>query len=239
MENKRMWKGNKISVWVLYSQAGIATQILLSVNDKDILIDIGDGCLRDLLKFEYNFDRLKGILITHGHYDHVGGLHTLLGYLRMIGRKEKIVICFPRGCTEAKGMVEMFMTYYSNSIPFEIQVKEIGDREICHIGEIKVETYFVVHHGSIKDKILGQIPATGYRVSFENESIALSGDTGFCDSLIKLVKGTDLAILDATFKGKVTDEVISKVHLSEKKAKEVGKLAKEFILIHGIEHPKF
>jgi Metal-dependent hydrolases of the beta-lactamase superfamily III len=86
---------------------------------------------------------------------------------------------------------------------------------------------------------LGQIPATGYRVSFENESIALSGDTGFCDSLIKLVKGTDLAILDATFKGKVTDEVISKVHLSEKKAKEVGKLAKEFILIHGIEHPKF
>ena len=219
---------------ILYSQAGIATQILISVDGDSVLVDAGDGCLRDLLEFRFDFNRLKGILITHGHYDHMGGLHTLLGYLRMSGRKEKIVICFPEGCAETKGMVEMFTRYYPDN-RFEIQVKEMGDRDTCRIGEIKVKTYFVVHHGSVKDKILGSIPATGYKVSFKKESIALSGDTGLCDPLMELVKGADLAILDSTFKWKVADEVISKVHLYEEKAREVGKLAKEFILIHGID----
>jgi len=51
-----------------------------------------------------------------------------------------------------------------------------------------------------------------------------------CQSLKKLVKNADLAILEASAKEKTTE--ISEVHLSIEEAREIGKTAKEFILIH-------
>ncbi len=51
-----------------------------------------------------------------------------------------------------------------------------------------------------------------------------------CKSLRKFVKGADLAILEATMKEKTIEN--SEVHLSIEEATEIGKTAKEFILIH-------
>ncbi|MBE3094537.1 MAG: hypothetical protein IMZ52_05860 [Actinobacteria bacterium] len=40
---------------VLYSQAGIATQIMISVEEDRFIVDTGDGTLRDLLFRRINF----------------------------------------------------------------------------------------------------------------------------------------------------------------------------------------
>lgn len=74
----------------------------------------------------------------------------------------------------------------------------------------------------------------GYRISYKGEIIAISGDTGICPSLEALVKNADLAILEATFKNskEVKEESLRKEHLAEDVATEIGKLAKEFTLIH-------
>lgn len=68
------WQGKNWNVKVLYSKAGVATQILISTLECDILVDVGDGTLRDLLEPDYDFEQLKAVAITHGHFDHVGGL---------------------------------------------------------------------------------------------------------------------------------------------------------------------
>lgn len=44
-----------IKVDVLYSEAGVATQILLSHESGDLLVDVGDGVTRDLLRRGYDF----------------------------------------------------------------------------------------------------------------------------------------------------------------------------------------
>ncbi len=80
------WEGEGWNVKVLYSKAGVATQILVSTVEGDLLVDAGDGALRDLLDLNYDFEKLKAIAITHGHFDHVGGLWTLFGFLRMMRR---------------------------------------------------------------------------------------------------------------------------------------------------------
>ncbi|MBX5320993.1 MAG: MBL fold metallo-hydrolase [Candidatus Bathyarchaeota archaeon] len=91
---------------------GVATQILVSTTEGDLLVDAGDGALRDLLNLNYDFERLKAIAITHGHFDHVGGLWTLFGFIRMIGRTNNLFLITPHACSEVKSIIKGFTTVY-------------------------------------------------------------------------------------------------------------------------------
>lgn len=199
------------------------------------MVDSGDGVLRDILRRDLKFERLRGILFTHGHFDHISGLHALLGFLRMVGREEPLPIITPKGCIEVLNMVDAFLRSYPDTIPFDISLRELPDQEVLLLGGMEIKASSVVHCGSIKKAgILGPIPALGYRISCQGESIAISGDTGLCPSLKPLIRGADLAILDATYKtnAEAGRKALRKVHLSEEVAGELGKLAKDYILVH-------
>ncbi|MCK4321345.1 MBL fold metallo-hydrolase [candidate division WOR-3 bacterium] len=231
----KIWKGKEIKVNILFSMAGIAQHIWVENENGAILFDAGDGILRDIRSSNLKLEKLRSIFIIHGHFDHVGGLHSLLGFLRMIGRKEELSIFAPEGCTEAFYIVENFIECYPATIPFEITLKSIRSQKISKIAGINIEAFPVVHSGGIEGfGVLPEIPAMGYRISYKNEVIAIKGDTGFCPSLENLVKGVDLAIIEATYgcSEGVSEESLNKVHLSEDIAKEIGKLAKDFILVH-------
>lgn len=51
---------------------------LLTINDKKLLIDVGPDIRSQALTFQ--IERLDGVLITHPHYDHIGGLDDLRIY---------------------------------------------------------------------------------------------------------------------------------------------------------------
>lgn len=229
-----LWHGKNIKVNILYSRAGVAQHIWIMNKNGALLIDSGDGALRDILAHKLHPKQIKGIVYTHGHFDHVGGLHSLLGFMRMIQRKAVLPIFAPKGCAEVFSVVDNFEKLYGKTIPFKISRKEIKPHTVFNIARMRVKAYPVVHHGSIEGKgILAPIPAFGYRISYKNEIVAISGDTGLSSSLKSLVKGADLAVLEATFKtSKDRDEYLMKVHLSEDAAKKIGRLAKKFILVH-------
>ncbi len=231
----KIWRGKHLDINILFSHAGIAQQVAVGNSDSFILVDTGDGTLRDLRNNGLNLQKIGGILFTHGHFDHMGGLHTILGYLRMIGRKEDLPIVIPRGCAEMIGIVENFTRIYGESIPFKIDLKEANSRQVYDIAGMDIEPFDVYHCGSIKGgSILDRIPALGYRISSNGESVAISGDTGDCQQLRELVKGVDLAIIEATYEKRsdMTKEELEKVHLSEDLATEIGALAKDYILVH-------
>ena len=46
---------------VLYSQAGIATQIVIFVEENYFIVDTGDGTLRDLLYEKIHLRKIEGI----------------------------------------------------------------------------------------------------------------------------------------------------------------------------------
>lgn len=225
------WRYEDFNVKVLYSRAGVATQILISTMDFDLLIDVGDGVLRDLLGENYNFDRLKGIAITHGHYDHMGGLWSLLGFLRMLGRKGDLKIIIPKGCSEVKNVIKGFIEVYGETIPYNIVLIEVSDGEEVDIGGISIQAFSVIHRGLIKGLgVLKPLPAVGYSVKYKGKRIVVSGDTGLCENLIKYVENADLALIESTLVEKALET--SEVHLSMNEAIDVGRRAKEFILIH-------
>lgn len=231
----KKWRGKHLDVNILFSHAGIAQQIVIENENGWILIDAGDGTLRDLRDNKIDRKKLAGILFTHGHFDHMGGLHTLLGFLRMIGRMEDLPIILPVDCAEIIATVDNFTDFYGDSVPFRIPLYEAGDQETFEIAGMAIDSFETVHCGSIEGgNVLDRIPSLGYLISYNDETVAISGDTGDCPKLRELVDGVDLAIIEATYatSADVTKEELEKVHLSEDLASEIGALAKEHLLVH-------
>ncbi len=231
----RSWRGEYLTVHILYSTAGIAQDIRISNEKGFILVDAGDGVLRDLVARRRNINEIKGIFFTHGHFDHVGGLYSILGFLRMIGRVDRLHVFAPEGCTEVFSIVDGFTNSYSTTISYEVLCTSVRPQEVVQVAGMSIEAYPVLHCGSTKDSgILAPVPAMGYRISYKDEKVAISGDTGNCPSLKELVGGADLAILEATYRNRkdVGEEYLQKVHLSRDLATKLGETAEEFILVH-------
>jgi ribonuclease Z len=225
---KNSWQGEDWSLKVLYSKAGVATQILVSTNECDLLVDVGDGVLRDLLENKYEFNRLEAIAITHGHYDHMGGLWSILGFLRMLGRRKDLTIISPKGCSEVRTVVHDFLGIYEKTMPYKVILREVMDGEEVNVGGMSIQAFQVIHRGSIRHAgILEPIPAVGYSIKYGSQRIVISGDTGYCENIVKYAEGADLAVIEAT-----SSTGIPEVHLSIDEAMEIGKKAKEYILIH-------
>jgi len=216
---------------VLYSVGAVATQILISAGNDSILVDAGDGTLRDLLSVSFEPERIGGVLITHGHYDHVGGLHSLLGYFKMKKRSRLLPFFVPRGCVQAISLLDNFARIYSNGMPFAVDVRELDDGDCFVIGPFRVRCIYVTHCSIEPDGTTVPMPAAGYRISDGKTTVAVTGDCSDSQSLRELVKEADLALIEANFK-LYTSELHKKVHLAEALAEEVGSLAKEYILIH-------
>jgi ribonuclease BN (tRNA processing enzyme) len=106
------WENDEARVDVLFSAAGVATNIAMvsKFSGSILLADVGDGTLRDLLsQGSLDFvNELNLIIITHGHFDHMGGLYSLLGFLRMLKRSTPLDILIPKGCKEVSSTIRTF-----------------------------------------------------------------------------------------------------------------------------------
>lgn len=223
------WSGTHLKVRVLYSVGGIATQILVAKDDSlFFLLDVGDGILRDLVSLEPAiYENIRYILFTHGHFDHVGGLYSLLSFYRLIKRQLPLTIFSPPSIPELAGILNLFGQLYGRHLSYDIEHIEFTDRSIL-LDDIEIRSFPVLHKSTISGKAIGgSIPAVGYEILFNGERIIYTGDTGYFDNLKSLIEGADFALIEGTYRSKE-----SKYHLTLDQAHELGKLAKKYIIIH-------
>lgn len=226
------WEAGDLVVEVLFSQRGVATQFLVRAGPTQLLFDVGDGTLRDLLARGYDPKELDGVFCTHGHADHMAGLYALVGFLRADGYQGDFLVGYPRGCCEARHVLQGFRTCYGDSIPFAIREVELGDGDAVQLaGGPKVLAREVQHWHSIRGKPLSPAPATGYRLTFRGQAVAITGDTAWCPVLEWLVKDTDLALIEASLDEGVAEES-EKIHLTLEQALRLSQLAKASFLVH-------
>ena len=77
------------------------------------------------------------MFITHGHHDHVGGVWSLLTYLRVMRKKTPLSIYYPKGCIEIESIYKAFMKVYSSSLSYKINLVEIKDYKILEVKKLQ------------------------------------------------------------------------------------------------------
>lgn len=233
------WENDEVHVNIPFSVAGVGTTILLTskFTGKTMMLDVGDGVLRDLLShgFVDSLNDIDPIAISHGHFDHVGGLHSLLGFMRMLKRTNQLNILIPTGCDEAISITKGFRDLYGKTLPFKIWYHELSQGSGFDTDFFKIKSFEVEHFSSEFDQGTGALePALGYRIQIGNTTVAYTGDTRLCSGVESIVYDADLAIIEATHRETPPPDSGNRVHLSIEEANELGKLAKEYVLIHRI-----
>jgi ribonuclease BN (tRNA processing enzyme) len=177
-----------------------------------VLIDSGSGTLRRMLEVNITYRDIDLLLYTHIHPDHVIDLVPIL-FASKYGDapREKDLICLGGpGFKRYFNKVKRTYGSWIESKAYRLFIKELTARPLRF------------RHMKILSKPMAHMPeSVGYRMELKSgKSIAVSGDTDYCENLIDLASGVDLLVLECSF----PDERKMEGHLTPTLA---GKIASE------------
>jgi ribonuclease Z len=140
------------------------------------------------------------MLLTHLHSDHTVGIPDvwLTGWIPAAygSRKSPLRVRGPSGTKD-------MMAYLEKAYAWDIRIRnqeqnkagsgilveatDISQGVVFDSGGVKI-TAFLVDHSDFIDSALG------YHIDYAGHSVVISGDTRYCDNLIKFAKGADVII---------------------------------------------
>lgn len=162
------------------------------VAGETLIFDTGAGSLRKLLEAGITYHDIDKLFYTHLHPDHTIELASLLfasKYPVSLRTRDLPII----GPTGIKGLYSKMLNLYGDWIQvnsYKLLLQEIWETELDYSG-FKVSTKPLVHSEN----------SIGYRVEEKasGKSFVYSGDTDYCDNIIRLAKDTDLLVLECSF----------------------------------------
>ena len=153
---------------------------LVETDETRLLIDCGPDFRQQILP--QPFRRIDGILITHAHYDHMGGMDDIRPYCQF---GEINVYADSSAC---QSMLEMLPYCFAENrypgVP-AIGLHEILPHEPIRIGDLEIVPFVVMH---------GKLPILGYRIG----KLAYITDMKTIDeSEMQYLEGTELLVVNA------------------------------------------
>jgi len=164
---------------------------LLKLKDEYMVFDTGPGSLRQLFLAGVTYLDIDYICYSHFHPDHSLDLVSFLFAMRYNdpGRIKPLHVIGPSGL---KAFYERLLMIYGDSIKprsFELYFKEIDNGRLSFDNfEITVETLKHSMH------------SIGFRIeSSDGKALVYSGDTDFCEEIVRLSKNVNTLILECSF----------------------------------------
>jgi phosphoribosyl 1,2-cyclic phosphate phosphodiesterase len=188
---------------------------LVETEHTRLLIDCGPDFRQQIMP--QPFRRIDGILITHAHYDHMGGMDDVRPYCQF---GEINVYADP---IARKGLLEMLpYCFVENRYPGvpAIGLHEIHKHEPFTIGDIEIMPIEVMH---------GKLPILGYRMG---PLTYITDMKTIDDGELQYIKGTEVLVVNALrqqphHSHQTVDDAVGF-------ARRVG--AKRTLLIHSSHH---
>lgn len=154
----------------------------------DTLIECSGNAFGKMRKLGYNPLRLKNVIITHGHVDHVYGLPSLVEMMRLSGRENPLKIYVSEVFSNlVKTYLGMF-NFMEKERRFPVEVEEIR-YGFQLIDEDLIIEFFPVKHS---------VENFGLKIKSFDSIVVYSSDTEPCKEVIEQSFGADLLIHEAT-----------------------------------------
>ena len=154
--------------------------ILVETEDTRLLVDVGPDFREQILP--QPFRRIDGILVTHAHYDHVGGMDDIRPYCQF-GQIDVYADPIAR-----EGMLQMLPYCFAENrypgVP-KIELNEIHAGQSFTIGDIEVMPIEVMH---------GKLPILGYRFG---RFAYITDMKTINDDQLPLLEGVEVLVVNA------------------------------------------
>lgn len=154
--------------------------VLVETSSTRILVDCGPDFRQQILP--QPFRRIDGILVTHAHYDHMGGMDDVRPYCQF---GEINVYADKNAC---EGMLQMlpycFAEHRYPGVP-AIGLHEIRPHEVFRIGDIDILPIRVMH---------GKLPILGFRFG---DMAYITDMKSIEEEELELLRGLDVLVVNA------------------------------------------
>ena len=196
------------------------TCFLLETAKATLAVDFGASAFPALKKLAIDPNRIDGVVLSHLHGDHFGGLPFFLLDGQFLAQRTKpLLIAGPPG-TKARldSLLEVFFPKSTGSKwKFPWSVKEIAVETPDNVLEHSIVTAEVIHKSGS--------PSTALRLSDGSKTFAYSGDTEWTDALLPIARDADLFICECygdagTITGHLTWETL-KPKLADLRARRI------------------
>jgi len=180
------------------------TCVMVKAGENIYIVDIGDGSASNLRSWGIPFKRIKSVLLTHLHSDHISDLADLhLATWINQGREGKLDVYGPEGVgLVTKGFETAYEPdyFFRNAhhgdliAPLDVagfnpNTVDLDQPKIINEDGLIVTAFEVVH-----DPVE---PALGYRFDYKGRSLVISGDTIYSENLIENSRDVDVLIHEA------------------------------------------
>ncbi len=194
--------------------------ILAEIGTQGVLLDCGPHILSALKQSGRSTNDIDMVLISHFHGDHCSGVPFLLLEASILQKRTKpLIIVGPPKIKE--NITRLYSALYANvskeELPFSCEFISILPSKRHEINGIIIKAYKMSHTPE----------AQAYRIDSNDISIAYSGDTGWTENLIPLVKDTQLAILECN-----SFDTELQIHLNFHQVSQLHSLTDRLALIH-------
>ena len=168
--------------WGAFPKAGQATcGVLVDTDEGSILLDCGSGVLSQYFCFS-NITRLKGLLLSHLHYDHMGDIgclqYAVNNAIRTELREEKLPVFAP---ATPETMWNAILYPFTETIPLK-------DKMTFELAGVKITVQKVQH----------TIECYAFRLEKDGKSFVYYTDTVYLPEGAGLIHGADLLLCEAT-----------------------------------------
>lgn len=166
------------------------------VLDRRHLFDAPPTALYSLKQMELPLAAIETVFLSHFHADHFFGLpFLLLEYAYLTRRESPLTIVGPAGIEErVSKLIDLggYSGLWQRTHELQVRYVEIEDGSTGSINGVEFECVEVDHGGP-------ELRSFGFRTRRDGRTLAYTGDSRYCDQLVRLAEDADVLVSDCTY----------------------------------------